>query len=253
MSIELIRYSERPELWSGTGEISAEVWPEYNLHGDVLNSFWGRLPDEFPDYQFCLYDDREREVLAEGHTAPCPWDGTPDGLGDGIDAMIGAAFEARHANQAPTALCALAAEIRPRFQGRGLAGLILDAMAGLARESEFAHLIAPVRPSYKDRYPITPIERYVTWTRENGEPFDPWIRVHVRRGGVIVRPAPRSLRITGRVGEWEEWTAMRFPEDGAYTFPAGLAPLEIDHARDLGAYWEPNVWIVHSVGEAENS
>ncbi|HYB27326.1 MAG TPA: hypothetical protein VEF89_11975 [Solirubrobacteraceae bacterium] len=124
-------------------------------------------------------------------------------------------------------------------------------MVELARQHGLGHLIAPVRPSFKDRYPITPIERHVTWTREDGRPFDPWIRVHVRRGGVIVKPSPRSLRITGTVAEWEAWTEIRFPGDGAYTFPAGLAPVEIDQARDLGAYWEPNVWIVHAVGEAE--
>ena len=36
---------------------------------------------------------------------------------------------------------------------------------------------------------------------------------------------------------------MPFPGDGRYTFPAGLAPVKIDHGRDRGSYWEPNVWI----------
>jgi hypothetical protein len=40
---------------------------------------------------------------------------------------------------------------------------------------------------------------------------------------------------------------MRFPDDGAYTFPDGLAPVEIDRRSDTGTYWEPNVWIVHAV------
>ncbi|MGZ4248991.1 MAG: hypothetical protein ACXVUE_11875 [Solirubrobacteraceae bacterium] len=78
-----------------------------------------------------------------------------------------------------------------------------------------------MRPSLKDRYPITPIEQYVTWTRENGEPFDPWIRIHTRRGGQIVKAIPHSMRITGTVAEWEQWTRMKFPGDGQYTFPAG--------------------------------
>ena len=112
------------------------------------------------------------------------------------------------------------------------------------------HLIAPVRPtSLKDRYPITPIERYVTWTRENGEPFDPWIRIHIRRGARIAKPIPRSMHIVGTIAEWEQWTRMRFPDDGQYTFPAGLALVEIDHGRGLGSYWEPNVWIVHAIGQ----
>lgn len=245
--VQRVRFSERPELWDRSGEITAEVWPEYNQHGDVMDVYWGRLFEEFPAYQFVLHDPEKQEVVAEGHTAPCRWDGTPEGLGDGIDAMIAAAFEAREAGREPNALCALAAEIRPAFQGSGLAKRMLDEMAGLGREHGLAHLIAPVRPSFKDRYPLAPIERYITWTDDNGEPFDPWIRVHVRRGGAIVKPAPNSLRITGTVADWEAWTGMRFPDDGSYTFPAGLAPLEVDHQQDRGSYFEPNVWIVHAI------
>jgi len=235
VSVELIRYSERPELWSGTAEITAEVWPEYSRNADATGPLWGRLFEDFPAYQFCLYDEREQEVLAERHTAPCQWDGTPDGLGDGFDSMLVGAFAARQAGRRPNALCALAAEIRPRFQGRGLADRVLDGMAELARQAGLRHLLAPVRPSFKDRYPISPIRRYATWKRADGEPLDPWIRVHVRRGGTIVRPAPRSMRTTGTVAEWEAWTGMRFPDDGAYVFPRGLAPVEIDHSRDIGA------------------
>jgi GNAT superfamily N-acetyltransferase len=247
MGEQVIRYAERPELWTDTATITREVWPEYNLHSDDPNGYWPRLLEEFPEYQFVLYDDEQQEVIAEGHTIPCEWDATPEGLGDGIDAIIAAAFQARQAHREPTALCALAAEVRPRFQGRGLASRMLDEMADLARKAALTYLIAPVRPSLKDRYPITPIEQYVTWTRENGEPFDPWIRIHTRRGGEIVKPIPHSMRITGTVAEWEEWTGMRFPGDGQYTFPAGLALVEIDHHRDRGSYWEPNVWIVHTL------
>ena len=248
MGTQVIRYSDRPELWRDDAAITHEVWPEYNIHSDDPNGYWGRLPDEFPEFQFILYDDREDEVIARGRTIPCDWDGTADGLGDGITTMMAAGFQARAAGRRPTALCALAAEVRPRFQGGGRANQMLDVMADVAREAELGHLIAPVRPSLKDRYPITPIDEYVSWTRDDGEPFDPWIRVHTRRGGVIVKPIPYSMPITGTVAEWEDWTQMRFPGDGEYTFPAGLAPVRIDHVRDVGSYWEPNVWIVHTIG-----
>ena len=46
-------------------------------------------------------------------------------------------------------------------------------MAGLAARAGLAHLIAPVRPSQKERYPTIPIERYTRWTEEDGTPFDP--------------------------------------------------------------------------------
>ncbi len=247
MGCTVIRYSERPDLWDNSEAISREVWPEYNQHGAVVSRYWGRLFDDFPGYQFALFDAEAQEVIAEGHTAPCDWDGTTEGLGDGIDTMMVAAFEAREEGRPPTALCALAAEVRPRFQGGGLADRILDVMSDVGRDAGLSHLIAPVRPSSKDRYPITPIEHYLEWTRPNGEPFDPWVRIHLRRGGKISKPIPHSMLITGTVAEWESWTGMRFPGDGEYTFPDGLAPVEIDHERDLGSYWEPNVWIVHTL------
>jgi hypothetical protein len=37
------------------------------------------------------------------------------------------------------------------------------------------------------------------------------------------------------------------PGDGEYTFPGGLATVTIDHERNRGFYWEPNVWIVHTL------
>jgi GNAT superfamily N-acetyltransferase len=247
MGIVAVSYETGPNRWEQMPDITSEVWPEYNQHGDVLNRYWGRLYDEFPAFQFMLYDESTGEVVAEGHTAPCVWDGTLDGLGDGIDSMIIAAFEARARCDRPTALCALAAEIRPGFQGRGLAARMLEEMAAVARTHDLANLIAPVRPSWKDRYPLTPIERYVTWTRDDGEPLDPWLRVHTRFGGQLAKPVPRSLQITATVAKWEQWTGLRFPDDGVYTFPDGLAPVTIDHAADRGEYWEPNVWVVHRV------
>jgi GNAT superfamily N-acetyltransferase len=245
VGIEIHTYAERPELWEGSDERGAQVWPEYNLHGDVLNRHWDRLFALFPDCQFVLADGDE--VLAEGHTAPCPWDGTAPGLGPGIDAALAAACEAREAGTPPGALCALAAEIPPCHQGRGLASRILDAMASIARAHGLQHLIAPVRPSLKERYPLTSIERYITWVRDDGQPLDPWIRTHTRRGGVIAAPAPQSMRITGTVSDWERWTDMVFPDDGDYVFARGLAPLHIEHGQDLGSYWEPNVWIIHTI------
>jgi hypothetical protein len=168
-------------------------------------------------------------------------------LGEGIDETIAAAFAGRERSERPTVLCALAAEVRPRFQGQGLAARMLLEMAAIAERHGLAHLIAPVRPSLKERYPLAAIERYMTWRRPNGELFDPWLRMHERVGGRIARAAPRSMRITGTIAEWEEWTGMRFPDDGQYTFPGGLAPVSINRRGDQGAYWEPNVWVVHAI------
>jgi hypothetical protein len=99
--------------------------------------------------------------------------------------------------------------------------------------------------SWKDRYPLIPIERYASWRREDGLPFDPCLRVHARLGARILRSEPRSLEITAATADWESWTQMAFPDDGEYIFPEGLAPLSV--RGQTGSYWEPNVWMQHDV------
>ena len=113
-----------------------------------------------------------------------------------------------------------------------------------ARAVGLSAVVAPVRPTWKERYPLIPIERYVGWRREDGTHFDPWIRIHERVGGEILVAAPRSMTITASAADWEEWTGMRFPGDGQYVF-GGLAPLVV--REGVGTYVEPNVWMIHQV------
>ena len=51
-------------------------------------------------------------------------------------------------------------------------------------------LLAPVRPTLKERYPLTPTERYLSWRRDDGQLFDPWLRVHERLGAEILGVCP---------------------------------------------------------------
>src|SRR5436190_16014701 len=86
----------------------------------------------------------------------------------------------------PDALSAMAIEIRPAAQRGGLSRAMLEGMREIGRRHKLGALLAPVRPSWKERYPLTPIERYARWTREDGLSFDPWIRTHVRLGGEVL-------------------------------------------------------------------
>jgi hypothetical protein len=247
VTLRAVTCAARPDLWRRSAEEITGVWPEYNLHGDVLNEYWGRLEEEFADFQFVLHDEEADLVLAQGHSIPCAWDGTVAGLPAGIDGLVEDAFRLRAAGGAPTALSALAIEIPPVHQRKRLSEPMLGAMRDIAARHELADLIAPLRPTWKERYPLMPVERYAAWTRADGLPFDPWIRLHVRLGGELLGPEARSLRITGTVAEWESWTELPLPESGSYVFPHGLAPLEVDRDRDRAEYWEPNVWVRHRI------
>jgi hypothetical protein len=119
-------------------------------------------------------------------------------------------------------------------------------MRSLAAEHGLDALVAPVRPTKKAAYPLTPMERYVEWRRPTGEAFDPWIRVHERLGGQIVGVASESFTVTASVAEWERWTGLAFPDSGDYVIDGALVPVVIDRGADIGRYVEPNVWIHHT-------
>jgi hypothetical protein len=236
--VKVFSVAERPELAAPAWDAVSDTFPEYNNHGDVLNLYWGRLTEEHPEFQFHLVGD-EDEILARARSLPLRWDGTLEDLPAGIDGAIARGLDEGGAN----VLCAMVIQIPRSRQGRGVSAAALRAMADIARTHGLASLIAPVRANWKDRYPLTPIERYAEWRREDGLLFDPWLRVHERAGARTLRAEPESLRITGTTAEWEEWVGMRFPEDGVYTFPGGLAPLTVEEGT--GRYWEPNVWMHH--------
>jgi GNAT superfamily N-acetyltransferase len=247
VSLDVHTCAERPDLWERAYDRITGVWPTYNEQGDVLGAHWSRLDEDFRDFQLVLYDEERDLALAHGHSIPIAWDGSVERLPDGIDGAISGGMRLLDDGVEPNALSALAIEIPPDHQGGGHSRTMILALRETARRNGFESLVAPLRPTWKERYPLAPIERYALWTRDDGLPFDPWIRLHVRLGAEILRPVPRSLRITGTVAEWEEWTETAFPESGTYVFPRCLAPLEIDREADLGSYWEPNVWVRHRV------
>ena len=240
--METATVAERPDLAEPAWELTRDAFPEYNYRGDVLNLYWGRLIEERPEFQFHVIGD-DGEILARARSLPLHWDGSIDDLPDGIDGAIRRGFDEKGSN----VLCAMVIMIPRSLQGRGLSAVAVEAMRELAHRHGLTALIAPVRPSWKERYPLMPIEHYAALRRADGFLFDPWLRVHERLGATILKPEPQSMRITGTVAEWEEWTQIAFPESGDYWFPGGLATVAIDRQSDTGAYWEPNVWMQHTI------
>jgi GNAT superfamily N-acetyltransferase len=236
-------YTERPDLAERTDEIG-DVWPEF-VHHARLNRHWHRLREDYLDFQLVLYDEDTDALVGRGHSIPFPWDGSWADLPDGVEGVFDRVFE--EGGGAPTTLSAVAAVVDPRHQGRGLSGLVIEGMRAAAARAGLEALVAPVRPTLKARYPLAPMERYLTWRRSDGELFDPWLRVHERLGAEILGVCLGSLLVTGTVAEWEEWTGMAFPDTGSYVVEDALVPVEIDRDADVGRYVEPNVWMRHPV------
>jgi len=209
-------------------------------HGEVALRYWHLLRPELPDLQLVLWDEERDVVVGHARTIPAR---VAEGLPGGVDDMLESWFgEGRQPE--PDVLSAMVAVVDRGRQGEGLSAQLVEAMRGLARAHGYAALVAPVRPTWKERYPLIPMERYARWTRDDGLPFDPWLRVHARLGAELLEVCPASMRIEGSVEEWEGWTGLVFPDDGDYLVPGALVPVCVEDGR--GIYVEPNVWMRHA-------
>lgn len=244
---QILTGQDLPDLMARQTEISTPAWPEFMLH-DPVSRQWAKLYEFYPGLQFGLAKEDRGTLVAIGNSIPAAWDGDATELPEeGWDWAFERALSDRAKGLRPTTQCALQIVVAPDYRGQGVSAEAVQAMKRIGRAEGLRRLVVPARPTLKAAYPLVPMARYLRWKTEAGLPFDPWLRVHVRLGGRIVKPCERSMRITGTVSEWEQWAQMKFPESGSYIVPGALAPVEIDTAKDTATYLEPNVWVCHEV------
>ncbi len=241
----IITATANPGLVNDATRLIDKEWPEFMLHdpvADLLADCYKKLPD----YQFILIEGDSNEPLALGNSIPLDWQSDFDDLpDDGWDWALSKGIADFASGRQQRIQCALQIVVFGDNRGKGLSSLMVRAMKRIGAERNLNGLIAPVRPSKKCDYPLTPIDNYIKWTNEKGGPFDPWLRVHHNLGAKIIKPCHNAMRIPGTVAEWSDWTKMRFPESGRYVIPGALVPIEIDIEADTGLYIEPNVWMHH--------
>ena len=234
--METVRYADRPELLEIRSDV-LNAFPAFMNHNAMGWRYWGLLYERFPAFQLAVLD--EGVLVGEVHALAVPVEGGE--MPSGWDEAFERGMEAGGGN----VVSLLAISVAPSHRRRHIPALLIAAIRRAAGEQGLASVIAPVRPTLKERYPLIPIERYVEWRRDDGSHFDPWIRTHERVGGAIVAPAPHSMLIEASVADWQEWTGLQFPEDGTYVVPGMLAPLEV--RGGVGTHVEPNVWMRHAV------
>lgn len=220
-----------------------ERWPEFVFHDDVPKRYLGRAREYFAQYDIMVLE--EGAVVAGGWGVPFAWDGTFQDLPDGYDGTLIRAVEGYEASSTPTAFSFMAAAVASSHDKQGLAAVVLTELVRRARETHIERVVAPLRPTWKHRYPTVPMAEYAGWVRPDGLSIDPWIRTHQRMGARVLGPASRSMVIRATVAQWEAWTAMVFAATGDYVVPGALSPVRIDRERDLGVYVEENLWVQH--------
>jgi GNAT superfamily N-acetyltransferase len=250
--LELVALRARPDLLAQVFAPDIQgTWPEFMQHDPTALLYFGKPHlDAHLDTAFAVVDPARPDV-AVGRAFAVPFAfGIPgrEELPDaGWDGVIRWAHEDRALGRPVDALSALDITLRPSHRGRGASRLVLDALRQRAGALGYRRLFAPVRPTAKHLEPSTPFANYVARTTAEGLPADPWLRVHARAGGRIVKLAPTSMVVAGGLADWRRWTAMDFSASGPVAVPGALVPVHVSLEQDHAVYVEPNVWVRHTI------
>jgi GNAT superfamily N-acetyltransferase len=244
----VVTFKERPDLKNEFDVLHSLSWEKYMSEDPVTVKYWSALFTCFPEYQFILLND-ESEPVACGNSIPFHWDGNNDRLPSGWDDVFEKGVLDFENQIQPNSLSALAIVIHPDYRGQGLSEVMLREMKRIAMKGSLKHMVAPVRPSLKSKYPLIPMDEYIRWTRADGTPFDSWIRTHDKLGASIIKIAEKSMVIPASIKDWESWTDLKLPSSGSYVISGGLVPLEVNKEADTAVYIEPNVWMKHDLEE----
>jgi GNAT superfamily N-acetyltransferase len=247
LGLEIFTLRERPDLRPAIFLPDLQsVWPEFMRHGTTAELYFA--PSQFEaylDYAFAGVVDGK--VVARAFSVPFAFnvdgrDELPDG---GWDQVIRWAHEDRMIGRASTALSALEITLVPEARGSGNSIALLNAMKCCARANGYKALFAPVRPNQKHLRPHTSMREYISEMRADGLPADPWLRIHLRAGGRVVKIAPYSMTIIGSIADWSTWTGATLDQSGEVAVAGGLAPLIVSLEQGYAVYVEPNVWVEH--------
>ena len=97
---------------------------------------------------------------------------------------------------------------------------MVRAMQANARARGYRAVIACVRPTEKDRYPLIPIEAILVLdSRPTACRSIRGSDCTSRLGARVVRGSPRAMTIRGSIADWEGWTGVTFPGTGDYILP----------------------------------
>ncbi|MFJ9310428.1 N-acetyltransferase [Streptomyces cyaneofuscatus] len=248
MELHVTTLAERPELTDALDRMP-DNWPGFVLEDIVGWANFGRIAVEFPQYVL-VATDPDGAVVARAYSVAFELNAPGRGKlpADGWDRMLLWAFSDLRRGRTPDTVGALEITVATGHQGKGISGRMLAAMRENAGLHGFGEVVAPVRPSGKHLRAALPMEEYARLTRaEDGLPEDPWLRVHVRAGGVVDSVAPVSMTVSGTLEQWRGWTGLPFDTEGPVEVPGALVPVHCSPAHGYAVYTEPNVWVRHRV------
>ena len=235
---------QRPHLIHKMKHIHLETWPKYFAGSPFIKTYWTRVWHEFPDYQFCLLNEKD-EIAAVCNGIPLYWDGAKQNMPSGWDEGIELAFNQVQKGIQPNTLLGLTGVVDSASRNKGISPLIVQAFRTLAKMHGLTRFLGPVRPIGMLAHNCQDFKQWAESVDEKDEPLDHWLRTHKRLGAKVMGLAPYSQLVEGTLDDWEEWTGHRFAQSGAFQLPDTLQPIQVNITQNKASYYDPSIWVMH--------
>ncbi len=243
MFYQVTTLHKRPDLKDRLKELEQIAIPQFMQTNNAIS--WPALYEEFADSTLLFIKD-EHVIIAMGFMVPSSWDGSISNLPCSLENILQESLNTLGSSDNNT-IMAIGAIVNPDYRRQNLSTELIKEMKKFAKEQGFSKFVAPVRPIMKEKYPLQCLENYAEWVRVDGLYYDPWLRVHQKLGGKVLKCVSSTLFVSMSVKKWEESTGMIFPESGKFIVKGALQPVTIDLKTDIGFYMDPNVWIEHDL------
>jgi hypothetical protein len=246
MKYQVVSFKERPDLYDIQDEICHKAFPIFLYGSEAAVNSWDKMIEYYEEYQLLLlYEDK---IVCVFNCMPMNLDFSDENLPEeafnwGLEKGIKDFEDGKEIDAAMGVQIIIPKE----YQGKGISSTAVVEIKSMCVKMGIRKLIIPIRPTLKSKYPINDMDNYINWKNENGLPFDPWLRVHVKQKGKIIGTCINALEIKGTVEQWEKWTNMKFPTSGMYVVEGALCPININRENNLGTYNEPNVWVSYEI------
>ena len=230
--------------------LHSQAWPCFFQGSAVVRGCWEDLLVLFPELQISLLDT-DNKVAAVGNAVALNWSGLTNDLPKGWDELVLHGVNARknqsQSIESPNTLVVLAAVTGKNSRGKGLSRKVIEVYRELAPALGYSKLLVALRPLGKEAFPSMSVQDYVDGHFEGTIERDFWIELHTKLGGRVIKCSTESQLVTGSFSDWQDWTGIDIESDDTAAVPGALANLVLDKERDSASYYDPCVWIEHSL------
>ena len=237
-------WDEDIESNAETSALMGKVWPRYLLEkGDIDDH---AAPTSLSDHaltrRFRMWGIRRKEDRKLVAFASAVMISTDQNRKSYPNEGWRYALNAYYAGGAENCLCLLSANVDPDYRNLKFSYSLIQAAKELAASLGLSSVLAPVRPTQKAQFPLLPIREYLEKKSDDGEIYDPWLRVHAKLGGEILNICTESVVVKASFSKWEEWLGSSIEGLNMFVPEMGLVPITVESEK-IGVYCEPNVWV----------